>query len=1085
MPSWLIVSRELLTMARRRRTYRRRSILAVGMLLALGNVYSMVYLPKPKPIPIGEMARLVEFVFGQAALVQILLTIWLVPTCVAGVIAEEKERRSLTHLLTTRLTSAEIVLGKLAAGLVQYASCLATGLPILLLFRLLGGVDLGWVLLTYAGTCSTAYFLAGLSIVISTAARRAERAVGAAIGLASVWCGLPLLIQLLVPRASPQLRPWIYAVNEWLLASAPTSVLLVAAGAGPGWRLDDTIIWMIGLQLSAGSVLIAWAVARFRGTCRHQEESDARARGPRWFRPWPGRRLLGRPPCGENPVLWKELYTARPRGVVEFLGLLVALGLVALIGYGTYTFARPAFQEWFANGPGRATSEVHRAGFNRFLRHVTTWVEFFILLIVAGVAAGGVTAERARETWDSLIMTPLSGLAILQAKRIGAIWKVRWAMFLLVVLWSVGLLAGALHPLGFVAALILLGVSIRFMAALGTYASLVSRDTLKASSRTLVPVLLLTGSFLACYLPPRIATVLLGSASVPFVNWLSLASYGDIAELAMGQETFGRLEEIGLYTYERPLRVLATCLLGTAGFAVGAGWLVRAADIRFDRAVGRPERARKPRGEVDAPAPPKNRRRFRFPARGAATGGAEVPPFRGRSWRRKGMILGLMSVLMTLGLTFVIPAWRAERSLHDALAETDRLHPGWRLEDLEAARARLPEGTNAALIVLGVGDALPARWHGTGEKPSDAESKRLDAVTRLTPPQCLPPRTLKSLQADLNKVGSALAQARALMDLSEGRFPVAWASDGISTRLPHLARTREVVNLLAYDVLLRSQNQDTDGALSTCRALLNAGRSIGDEPVAVSQRLRIDIRATACQQVELAMAHGQASVAVLAALQSTLDAEEAQPLLVSAIKGERALMDRFLMSVESGAFTPKQVRNTSFFPTTLYLFRHSTTARAAHLRFSNRAEELAMRPAVEQLAAFRHLDRAIKELPPDMQTMVPAMLQMATALHVSRARLRCATVAVAAERYRLARGTWPPALEALLPDFLAKVPADPFDGEPLRYRRLEDRIVIYSVGEDGQDDGGETESTSPPGTSRDLGFRLWDPPGRHRTPPEP
>ena len=79
-------------------------------------------------------------------------------------------------------------------------------------------------------------------------------------------------------------------------------------------------------------------------------------------------------------------------------------------------------------------------------------------------------------------------------------------MFLLVVLWSVGLLAGALHPLGFVAALVLLGVSVGFMAALGTYVSLVSRDTPQASNRTLVPVLLLMGSFVACYLPPRIAT---------------------------------------------------------------------------------------------------------------------------------------------------------------------------------------------------------------------------------------------------------------------------------------------------------------------------------------------------------------------------------------------------------------------------------------------------------------------------------------------------------------------------------------------------------------------------------------------------
>ncbi len=92
---------------------------------------------------------------------------------------------------------------------------------------------------------------------------------------------------------------------------------------------------------------------------------------------------------------------------------------------------------------------------------------------------------------------------------------------------------------------------------------------------------------------------------------------------------------------------------------------------------------------------------------------------------------------------------------------------------------------------------------------------------------------------------------------------------------------------------------------------------------------------------------------------------------------------------------------------------------------------------------------------------------------------------VAAERCRLARGTWPPALEALVPDFLAKVPADPFGGEPLRYRRLEDRIVIYSVGEDGQDDGGEMESTSPPDTSRELGFRLWNPPARRQPAPDP
>src|SRR5262245_54529027 len=111
MPSCSILGRELLAASRRWSTYRRRSILAIGMLLAMGNLYIMVHVRSPRPIAVAEMAWIGQYVFGQAAMVQILVTIWLVPACVAGVIAEEKQRRSLTHLLTTRLTSAEIVLG--------------------------------------------------------------------------------------------------------------------------------------------------------------------------------------------------------------------------------------------------------------------------------------------------------------------------------------------------------------------------------------------------------------------------------------------------------------------------------------------------------------------------------------------------------------------------------------------------------------------------------------------------------------------------------------------------------------------------------------------------------------------------------------------------------------------------------------------------------------------------------------------------------------------------------------------------------------------------------------------------------------
>jgi hypothetical protein len=71
-----------------------------------------------------------------------------------------------------------------------------------------------------------------------------------------------------------------------------------------------------------------------------------------------------------------------------------------------------------------------------------------------------------------------------------------------------------------------------------------------------------------------------------------------------------------------------------------------------------------------------------------------------------------------------------------------------------------------------------------------------------------------------------------------------------------------------------------------------------------------------------------------------------------------------------------------------------------------------------------------------------------------RALLYCAATALAAERYRLARGTPPPNLQALVPEWLDAVPEDPFCGEPLRYGADLDALWVYSLGPNGKDDGG-------------------------------
>ena len=77
-------------------------------------------------------------------------------------------------------------------------------------------------------------------------------------------------------------------------------------------------------------------------------------------------------------------------------------------------------------------------------------------------------------------------------------------------------------------------------------------------------------------------------------------------------------------------------------------------------------------------------------------------------------------------------------------------------------------------------------------------------------------------------------------------------------------------------------------------------------------------------------------------------------------------------------------------------------------------------------------------------------------------RCRLIITATALERYRGRHGLYPKTLDELVPEFLKTPATDFMDGEPLRYRLTDDgRFVLYSVGLDCVDNGGELERVTP------------------------
>jgi len=63
--------------------------------------------------------------------------------------------------------------------------------------------------------------------------------------------------------------------------------------------------------------------------------------------------------------------------------------------------------------------------------------------------------------------------------------------------------------------------------------------------------------------------------------------------------------------------------------------------------------------------------------------------------------------------------------------------------------------------------------------------------------------------------------------------------------------------------------------------------------------------------------------------------------------------------------------------------------------------------------------------------------------------------AIALELYRRRHSAYPSSLDSLVPQYLPEVPADRITGEPVKYKLVDGKPLIYSVGADQDDDGGK------------------------------
>jgi hypothetical protein len=422
--------------------------------------------------------------------------------------------------------------------------------------------------------------------------------------------------------------------------------------------------------------------------------------------------------------------------------------------------------------------------------------------------------------------------------------------------------------------------------------------------------------------------------------------------------------------------------------------------------------------------------------------------------------------------------WQQLRAWQEACAEADRLDPGWRWADLTAGPA-LPDERNSMVHARAAARLLPIRvWNdlklNRGWYPKSQERPSTEVLT--------------ALRTFLKAAEPALAEARRIGDCPEGQLTLPASPTLLAPpdRMP-MESLGVIRNLLFPCFIIQVEEGDLDGAFRSLQAMVYLTRPLAEGPTLMDTLVAVACRVFISMTVERLLAQGEPSDAILDATRRLLEPEIGRPLLLAAFRGERAFVEDTIRALDDGRLTWADVEKLlpakRLPPPDLgEIGRWLDRLAGAEFRRGNAAARLRhhtwlverlkespdglLEHAAEWTALRSQLPRAVRDLMDQMaRHYVPGMGH-------DEAPFRCAVVAVAAEQFRRASGRWPTTPDELVPQYLTAVPRDPFDRQPLKLARWSDGIVIYSVGKDGKDDGGDVWGG--PGRGNDRGIRLWD-----------
>lgn len=403
-----------------------------------------------------------------------------------------------------------------------------------------------------------------------------------------------------------------------------------------------------------------------------------------------------------------------------------------------------------------------------------------------------------------------------------------------------------------------------------------------------------------------------------------------------------------------------------------------------------------------------------------------------------------------------------------------------------------PEGTDVFLARQVNLTEWQNFYRGTNNQFASSDGR----FTNYFPVAADPQTPAKDVLLALSKFDDRLSQIRTAAQRPKARFWVNY-EDGFGALIPHLAKLKSIAMYLRLRSTALLADGQVDAAFADLMLAFRLDDALQNEPVLISHLVRIAVLHVNLSTVWEGLADHRWTDAQLAAIEAELARIDMLAEYQSSMNGERYFsmwcvdflyrtgdFNAISEAVEPGNSLGDQLLAANNQATFHLIPRGWFDQNKLSLGKMHVEYILPMADVEKQLvlpANSRRVATAMNSYRPTSYNLFAGLLLAAldkgakksafAQTHVNLARIACAL-----ERFRLANGSYPESLDALLPRFITKLPHDVINGQPLKYRRTDDgRFVLYSVGWNEADDGGivAMKKGKTPAVDQDKGDWVW------------